>query len=62
MGLLSIKQMAIMYNKAKKTVAEYKQILHFLQPSTPGWTITMLTVSSYEKTGLEEVWEMITDI
>ena len=25
--------------KAKKTVREYRQILHFLQPSTPGWTI-----------------------
>ena len=25
---------------AKKTVAEYKQILHFLAPATPNWTTT----------------------
>jgi len=44
---------------AKKTVAEYKQILHFLQPATPGWSSTSLPVSSIEKTGLDKVWEMI---
>ncbi len=44
---------------ARKTVQEYKQILHFLQPSTPGWMSTSLAVSSLEKTGLDEVWEMI---
>ena len=47
--------------KARKTVREYKQILHFLQPSTPGWQSDALAVSSYEKTGLEDVWNMITD-
>ncbi|WP_342463211.1 methylmalonyl Co-A mutase-associated GTPase MeaB [Ureibacillus sp. FSL K6-8385] len=45
--------------KAKKTVREYQKILHFLQPSTPGWQSKALAVSSYEKTGLEDVWEMI---
>lgn len=45
--------------KAKKTVREYKQILHFLQPSTPGWMSTALPVSSHEKYGLSEVWDMI---
>ena len=45
---------------ARKTVQEYKQILHFLQPSTPGWTSTSLAASSLEKTGLDEVWKMIT--
>lgn len=44
---------------AKKTVAEYKQILHFLQPATPGWTTTSMPVSSLEKTGLDKVWETI---
>lgn len=47
--------------KAKRTVREYKQILHFLQPSTPGWLSQALAVSSYEKTGLEDVWKMILD-
>lgn len=45
--------------QAKRTVAEYKQILHFLQPATPGWTTNSLPVSSLEKTGLETVWDMI---
>lgn len=44
---------------AKRTVREYKQILHFLRPATPGWTSTAIPVSSYEKTGHEEVWDQI---
>lgn len=46
---------------AKRTVAEYKQILHFLQPATPGWMSTSIAVSSIEKIGLEKVWEIIGD-
>lgn len=45
--------------KAKRTVREYMQILHFLQPATPGWTTKALPVSSVEKTGLTEVWQLI---
>ncbi|WP_432358696.1 methylmalonyl Co-A mutase-associated GTPase MeaB [Sporosarcina sp. UB5] len=44
---------------AKKTVREYRQLLHFLQPATPGWTTTALPVSSLERTGFEAVWETI---
>lgn len=44
---------------AKKTVREYRQLLHFLQPATTGWTTTALQVSSFERTGFEEVWETI---
>lgn len=44
---------------ARKTVQEYKQILHFLQPATPGWLSTSLAASSLEKTGLDQVWDMI---
>lgn len=44
---------------AKKTVAEYKQILHFLAPASPNWTTPALAVSSLYKTGLETVWETI---
>jgi len=44
---------------AKKTVSEYKQILHFLQPATPGWMSTAMPVSSWEKRGLEKVWNTI---
>ncbi|MCP1145165.1 methylmalonyl Co-A mutase-associated GTPase MeaB [Lysinibacillus endophyticus] len=45
--------------KARKTVREYMQILHFLQPATPGWMSKALPASSLEKTGLKEAWEMI---
>lgn len=45
---------------AKRTVREYKQILHFLRPATPGWESTAVPVSSYEKTGHDEVWKQIT--
>lgn len=44
---------------AKKTVSEFKQILHFIQPATFGWTPVALPVSSYKKTGLEDVWQTI---
>ncbi len=46
---------------AKRTVREYKQILHFLQPATPGWEATAIPVSSLEKTGHDKVWEIITE-
>ena len=46
---------------AKRTVREYKQILHFLQPATPGWEATAVPVSSLEKTGHDKVWEIITE-
>ncbi len=44
---------------AKKTVREYKQLLHILQPASPGWTSSSLPVSSIEKTGLDDVWATI---
>ncbi|GEN84245.1 ATPase/protein kinase [Sporosarcina luteola] len=45
---------------AKKTVREYRQLLHFLLPATPGWTTTAMPVSSLQNTGLDTVWETIT--
>ncbi|MEK4137713.1 methylmalonyl Co-A mutase-associated GTPase MeaB [Kurthia sp. FSL E2-0154] len=44
---------------ARKTVAEYKQILHLLQPATPHWTTKVMSASSYENKGLDKVWETI---
>lgn len=44
---------------AKKTVAEYEQILHFLQPASPGWTTKALPVSSVERIGISEVWQVV---
>src|SRR5699024_4645439 len=45
--------------RAKRTAREFRQILHYLQPATPGWLSTAMPVSSYEKTGHDEVWETI---
>lgn len=45
--------------QANRTVRQYRQILHLLQPATPGWTSKVLPVSSLEQIGLEEVWETI---
>lgn len=44
---------------ARKTVREYKQLLHLLQPASPGWTGKSLPVSSYQRTGFDEVWENV---
>ncbi len=44
---------------AKKTAAEFEQILHFLAPASPNWNTPALAVSSLYKSGLEEVWETI---
>lgn len=44
---------------AKRTVREYRQILHLLQPASPEWTSTAIPVSSLEQTGLTDVWETI---
>lgn len=44
---------------ARKTVAEYQGMLHFLQPATPGWKTAALAASSLEKTGIAEVWNLV---
>jgi LAO/AO transport system kinase len=44
---------------AKKTVAEYKGMLHFLQPATESWKTQALAASSLEKTGIAEIWDMV---
>ncbi|MFX3674817.1 MAG: methylmalonyl Co-A mutase-associated GTPase MeaB [Paenisporosarcina sp.] len=46
---------------SKKTVAEYMQILHFLQPASRGWLTKAIPVSSLEHTGIDEVWTLITE-
>lgn len=44
---------------AKKTVAEFKQILHFIQPATPGWNPRVLPVSSLTLNGMADIWTAI---
>lgn len=45
--------------RAERTMREYRQILHFLQPASPGWTSDSTSVSSLERRGFEKVWEII---
>lgn len=44
---------------AKRTMREYRQILHVLQPVSPGWTSNAVSVSSLNRTGFEKIWETI---
>jgi LAO/AO transport system kinase len=44
---------------AKKTVAEYQQILHFLQPASPGWSTKAIPASSTQYIGIEDTWQLI---
>lgn len=45
-------------NEAK---ADALQALHFQQASSSGWKTKVLTVSSTEKKGIDEVWQMISE-
>ncbi len=44
---------------AKRTIREYKRIVHFLHQATPGWNSVVLPVSSLENTGHEDVWQQV---
>ncbi|AOV07799.1 methylmalonyl Co-A mutase-associated GTPase MeaB [Sporosarcina ureilytica] len=65
-GIMELADMIIVHKAdgdniplAKKTVREYKQLLHLLQPASPGWTGKSLPVSSYERTGFDDVWNNV---
>ena len=44
---------------AEKTCAEYKQILHFLQPATKGWETQATTCSALFAEGIQDIWQII---
>lgn len=46
-------------NKAKAARSEYARALHFLPPHPSGWIPEVKICSSYEGSGIREVWEMI---
>jgi len=58
---------AIVINKADgdnkprciATQAEMRRVLHYLQPTTPGWETPALLASSLQGEGIPEVWEML---
>ena len=45
--------------KAKLASREYKNALHLFPANTNNWTPKVAICSAYEKTGIEEVWEII---
>jgi LAO/AO transport system kinase len=46
--------------KALAARAEFEQILHYLQPATPGWNTRVLAGSSKTGEGIPEVWDAVT--
>jgi len=46
-------------DKAKAARMEYARALHFLPPQPSGWTPEVKICSSYDNTGIAEVWEMV---
>ncbi|MBM7701609.1 methylmalonyl Co-A mutase-associated GTPase MeaB [Metabacillus iocasae] len=47
--------------KAEKTKVEYEGFLHFLQPSTEGWSPTVMTCSALYNENIDELWRNIQD-
>ncbi|TKC19831.1 methylmalonyl Co-A mutase-associated GTPase MeaB [Robertmurraya kyonggiensis] len=46
---------------AEKTMKEYNQILHFLQPATKGWGTKAYTCSALYEEGIKNVWNTVKD-
>lgn len=47
--------------KAKTTRVDYDRILHYLRPSTEGWTSRAYICSSLTGDGISEIWDVILD-
>lgn len=47
--------------KANNARMEYLHALHLFPPAENGWNPPVLTCSAVENTGLDEIWEMITE-
>jgi LAO/AO transport system kinase len=45
--------------KAKAAAAEYNMALHYLAESTTGWKTNAFTCSAKEKTGIDNIWNVI---
>ena len=46
-------------NLAKRARGDFRQALHMLPPSTPGWETPVLTASALEGVGLAEIWDAV---
>ena len=47
--------------KAKLAKTEFNRALHLFPAKSSGWIPTVSTCSAYEKTGIDEVWQTISD-
>ncbi len=45
--------------KAKVTRGEYERMIEFIRPATEGWPTHAYLASAIEKTGLEELWQVV---
>lgn len=48
-------------NAAKNARIEYQNALHLFPPSSSGWIPKVLTCSSLEQSGLDDIWSMISE-
>ena len=44
---------------ASRVAAEYANALHLLRPATPHWMSRVVTCSSLEGTGIEDIWQIV---
>ncbi|HJX70689.1 MAG TPA: methylmalonyl Co-A mutase-associated GTPase MeaB [Bacteroidales bacterium] len=47
--------------KPEQAMAAYTSALHLFPPSESGWIPRVLTCSAYQKTGIERIWNLITE-
>lgn len=47
--------------RARNASVEFSRALHLYPPKENGWTPKVLSCSALENTGLDEIWDMITD-
>lgn len=47
--------------KAQSNAADIKQVLHYLQPATKGWTTTAITCSALTGDNIPKIWQLIND-
>lgn len=48
-------------DRAEMARKEYETALHLLMPHTPNWTVPVLTCSSLEQIGIDNVWQTVTE-
>jgi LAO/AO transport system kinase len=46
---------------AKRAAGDYRRALRLLPPSTPGWATPVLTMSAAEGSGLDDLWQQVTE-